>query len=74
MAIAAGGSANKAGATGKIVERALPFLPLSQTEFAGYRLDPAMGSTIGFKMDNGGSVIGLVIPGNQDFIALKEKN
>jgi hypothetical protein len=54
-------------------DMALPFLPLSQTEVSGYRLDSAIGSTLGFKMDDSGSVIGLIIPGNHDFFAQKEK-
>ena len=52
-------------------EMALPFLPVSETEFTGYRIDTAIGAKIGFKMDDKGSVIGLTIPGKQDFIALK---
>jgi CubicO group peptidase (beta-lactamase class C family) len=54
-------------------DMALPFLPVSETEFAGYRIDSAMSAKIGFRMDEKGSVIGLVIPGNQDFLALKKK-
>lgn len=54
-------------------EMDLPYLPISETEFAGYRIDSAISSKIGFKMDAGGSVTGLFIPGNQDFIALKQK-
>jgi CubicO group peptidase (beta-lactamase class C family) len=54
-------------------DMALPFLPVSETEFVGYQIDAAIGSKIGFKMDEGGSVKGLVIPGNQEFIALKQK-
>jgi hypothetical protein len=54
-------------------EMAIPFLPLSETEFAGYRIDTANNTKIGFKKDDKGTVLGLVIPGNQDFIALKEK-
>jgi hypothetical protein len=54
-------------------EMALSYLPISETEFAGYRIDSGISSKIGFKMDAGGSVIGLVIPGNQDFMASKQK-
>jgi hypothetical protein len=54
-------------------EMALMFLPVSETEFAGYRIDSAVNAKIGFKTDKGGSVIGLVIPGNQDFMAPKHK-
>ncbi len=54
-------------------EMALPFLPVSKTEFVGYRIDAAIGAKIGFETDESGSVIGLVIPGNQDFMALKQK-
>jgi hypothetical protein len=54
-------------------EMAIPFLPASETEYAGYRIDSAMGAKIGFKMDDKGDVIGLVIPEKQDFIALKQK-
>ena len=54
-------------------DMALPFLPISETEFAGYRIDSAMSAKIAFRMDEKGSVIGLVFPGNQDFMALKQK-
>jgi hypothetical protein len=54
-------------------DMALPFLPVSQTEFSGYRLDSAMNSKIGFKMDDKGKVAGLILPGKADFIALREK-
>ena len=54
-------------------EMALPFLPVSETEFAGYRIDSAISAKIGFKMDDKGVVIGLRLPGNNDFIALREK-
>jgi hypothetical protein len=60
-------------------EMALPYLPISETktetdtEFAGYRIDSAISSKIGFKMDDKGTVMGLIIPGNQDFMASKQK-
>ncbi|UCE41193.1 MAG: beta-lactamase family protein [Candidatus Aminicenantes bacterium] len=54
-------------------EMALPFLPVSESEFVGYKIDSAVGAKIGFKMDDSGSVIGLVIPGDQDFMAPKHK-
>jgi CubicO group peptidase (beta-lactamase class C family) len=54
-------------------EMAVPFLPVSEMEFVGYRIDSAIGSKIGFKMDEEGSVIGLVTPGNKDFLASKQK-
>jgi CubicO group peptidase (beta-lactamase class C family) len=54
-------------------EMALPFLPVSEIEFTGYRIDAAIGAKIGFKMDDKGSVVGLTVPGKQDFIALREK-
>jgi CubicO group peptidase (beta-lactamase class C family) len=54
-------------------EMAIPFIPVSEAEFVGYRIDTATGAKIGFKMDDKGTVLGLVIPGNQDFIALREK-
>jgi CubicO group peptidase (beta-lactamase class C family) len=54
-------------------EMALPFLPVSETEFAGYRIDSAMGAKIGFKMDDKGAVISLIFPENKDILALKQK-
>jgi hypothetical protein len=54
-------------------DMALSFLPVSETEFAGYKIDAAMSSRIGFKMDEKDSVTGLVIPGKEDFIALKRQ-
>jgi len=54
-------------------EMAMPFLPVSETEFVGYRIDSAVGSKIGFKIDAGGAIIGLVQPGNKDFLALKQR-
>lgn len=54
-------------------EMSLPFLPVSETEMAGYRIDTAIGTRIGFKTNEAGSVIGLVIPENPDFIAAKQK-
>jgi len=32
-----------------------------------------MGTKIGFKMNDKGSVVGLTVPGKQDFIALMER-
>lgn len=54
-------------------EMAIPFMPVSGTEFAGYRIDSAIGTKIGFKMDNKGSIVGLVVPGKESFVALREK-
>lgn len=54
-------------------DMALPFLPVSETEFVGYRIDTAMGAKIGFKTDEDGSVTALIIPENPDFIALKQE-
>ena len=56
-------------------EMAIPFVPSSEsgTEFAGYRIDTAINTRIGFRMDDKGSVTGLTIPGNQDFIAVKQE-
>lgn len=56
-------------------EMAIPFVPSSEsgTEFAGYRIDTAINTKIGFRMDDKGSVISLTIPENQDFIALKQE-
>jgi CubicO group peptidase (beta-lactamase class C family) len=54
-------------------EMSLPFLPLPGTELAGYSIDTATGARIGFKMDNEGTVIGLVIPGNREIMAKKQK-
>jgi hypothetical protein len=51
----------------------LSSLPISETEFAGYRIDSAISSKIGFMMDKSGTVLGLVIPDKKDFIALKQK-
>jgi hypothetical protein len=53
-------------------EMAIPFLPISEAEFAGYRIDTAIGTKIGFKMNDKGAVIGLTLPENKDFIALRE--
>lgn len=54
-------------------EMSLPFLPVSETEMAGYSIDAAIGTRIGLRMDEDGSVIGLVIPENPDFLAAKQK-
>jgi CubicO group peptidase (beta-lactamase class C family) len=54
-------------------DMALPFLPVSETEFVGYRIDSAIGSKIGFKIDDNGEIAGLILPGKKDFIALREK-
>lgn len=54
-------------------EMSLPFLLFSGTEFVGYKIDSAVSSKIGFKMDEEGSVIGLFIPGNRDFVAQKKQ-
>jgi CubicO group peptidase (beta-lactamase class C family) len=51
----------------------LSFLPLSKTEFAGYSIDAAINTRIGFKKDATGSIVGLVLPGKESFVALKEK-
>jgi CubicO group peptidase (beta-lactamase class C family) len=55
-------------------EMALPFLPVSETEFVGYRIDTAMSSRLGFKVDAEGNVIGLASPGREEPSALKHKN
>jgi len=36
-------------------------------------MNDTMGIKIGFEMDDKGSVVGLTVPGKQDFIALREK-
>ncbi len=54
-------------------EMALPFLPVSETEMAGYRIDTAMGTQIEFKMDDKGSILGIIIPGDDGFIVRREK-
>jgi len=55
-------------------EMILPFLPVSETEFVGYRIDSAVSAKIRFMMNDKGAVKGLTIPANKDLIALKEKN
>jgi hypothetical protein len=52
---------------------AIPFLPISEGEFAGYRIDSATGAKIEFKLDEKGAVKGLMLPAKKDFIALREK-
>jgi len=54
-------------------EMALVFLPLSEQEFAGYSIDTTINSRIGFKTDDTGSVIGLILPGKEKISARKEK-
>jgi CubicO group peptidase (beta-lactamase class C family) len=54
-------------------DMALPFLPVSETEFAGYRIDSAVGAKVEFKMDDKGNLTGLILPGKVDFIARQEK-
>jgi CubicO group peptidase (beta-lactamase class C family) len=54
-------------------EMTLPFLPISETELAGYRIDSAINTKIGFKLDDNGSIIGLVVPGKENFVALRQK-
>ena len=53
---------------------AIPFLPVSETEFAGYRIDTAISGRIRFKADAEGYVAGLTILGKEDFTALRKKN
>ena len=53
-------------------EMDLPFLPVSETEFVGYRIDTAMSSRLEFKVDDEGNVIGLAAPGREKPSALKE--
>ena len=36
-------------------------------------MNDAISTKIGFKMNDKGSVVGLTVPGKQDFIALREK-
>ena len=55
-------------------EMTLPFLPVSETEFVGYRIDTAMSSRLEFKFDAEGNVIGLAAPGEEKPSALKQKN
>lgn len=55
-------------------EMAIPFLPVSETEIAGYRIDTAMSSRLEFKADAEGNVIGLAAPGKEDLSALKQRN
>jgi len=52
---------------------AIPFIPSSETEFSGYRIDTAINTKLGFKMDDKGSITGLMVPGKENFIALKEE-
>ncbi len=53
-------------------EMVLPFLPVSKTEFVGYRIDTAMSSRLEFNADDEGTVIGLTAPGREELSALKE--
>jgi len=55
-------------------EMVLLFLPVSEMEFAGYRIDTAISGRIRFKPDAEGYVVGLTIPGKEDLIALRKKN
>lgn len=55
-------------------DMALPFLPVSETEFVGYRIDTAMSSRLEFKFDDEGNVIGLAAPGEEEPSAWKQKN
>jgi CubicO group peptidase (beta-lactamase class C family) len=62
------------GPTMRPGDMALPFLPVSETEFVGYRIDTAMSSRLGFKFDAEGNVTGLAAPGKEEPSALKQKN
>jgi hypothetical protein len=54
-------------------DMALPLLPVSETEFAGYRIDSAKGATIGFKLDDKGAVTALIFPEYKNIQAAKQK-
>ncbi len=54
-------------------DMALPFLPVTETEFVGYRIDTSMSSRLEFKFDDEGNVIGLAAPGREEPSALKQK-
>jgi CubicO group peptidase (beta-lactamase class C family) len=54
-------------------DMALPFLPVSETEFVGYRIDTALSTRLEFKFDDSGNVIGLAVPGKEEPSALKVK-
>ena len=58
-----------------IPEFSIPFMPLSDTEFAGYHLDIAKNVNLRFNMDDKGSVTGLRVhkPG-RDMFARKLKS
>jgi CubicO group peptidase (beta-lactamase class C family) len=53
---------------------AIPFMPVSEEEFAGYRIDTGINSRLGFKQDDKGNVLGIAIPGKEGVLALKEIN
>jgi hypothetical protein len=60
------------GPTSPPGEMAIPFMPVSDSEFAGYRIDTAVNSRVEFRMDEKGVVKALAFPGIKDIIALKE--
>lgn len=53
-------------------EMAIPFMPVSEREFAGYRIDTGISTRLGFKLDEKGDVLGMTAPGKEGLLALKE--
>jgi CubicO group peptidase (beta-lactamase class C family) len=51
----------------------VPLLPLSDLEFAGYRLDTAANIRLLFLKDETGTITGLAIPGKKDLFASRIK-
>ncbi len=55
-------------------DMAIPFMPVSEEEFSGYRIDTGIDSRLVFKLDDKGIVTGIAIPGKEGLTALKEFN
>jgi CubicO group peptidase (beta-lactamase class C family) len=51
---------------------AIPFMPVSEDEFAGFRIDSGIDSRLDFLQDDKGNVRGIGIPGKKDIIARKD--
>ncbi len=52
-------------------EMAIPFVSVSDREFAGFRIDSGIDSRLVFKLDEKGDVTGIAIPGKEGLAALK---